>query len=194
MKLHIAILAVWLVAGPALASGELEPVSSSATDQSIEAPAPDVMPAAEMPAAADPLPPGVISRATFTSAIVDREPVDEIRSLTNDHGDVYFFTEFSGLQGQTLTHRWTYGGQTVAEVPFTIGGPRWRVYSSKQLLPGFLGTWTVTVHDVSGRELARYDLDFVAAAPSPAAPEQVADDAPVETLPSGSIPAPASPE
>jgi hypothetical protein len=189
MKLQSAILAVWLVAGPALASGDLDPVSSPATGQSIEVPAPDVM-----PAAADPLPPGVISRATFTSAIVDREPVDEIRSLTNDHGDVYFFTEFSGLQGQTLTHRWTYGGETVAEVPFTIGGPRWRVYSSKQLLPGFLGTWTVTVHDVSGRELARYDLDFVAAEPTPAAAEQVADDTPVEGLPSGSIPDPAARE
>ncbi len=170
MKLHSALLAAWLVAGPALASGELEPVSSPPLGQSIE------VPAEEAPAAPDPLPPGVISRATFTSGIVDREPIDEIRSLTNAHSTVYFFTEFSGLQGQTLTHRWSYGGETVAEVPFTISGPRWRVYSSKQFLPGFLGTWTVTVHDVAGRELASYDLDYVAAEPTPPAAEQMADD------------------
>ncbi len=170
MKLHSALLAAWLVAGPALASGELEPVSSPPLGQSIE------VPAEEAPAAPDPLPPGVISRATFTSGIVDREPIDEIRSLTNAHSTVYFFTEFSGLQGQTLTHRWSYGGETVAEVPFTIGGPRWRVYSSKQFLPGFLGTWTVTVHDVAGRELARYVLDYLAAEPTPPAAEQMADD------------------
>jgi len=33
----------------------------------------------------------------------------------------------------------------MADIPFDIGGDRWRVWSSKRLLPGFEGTWTVQV-------------------------------------------------
>jgi hypothetical protein len=38
----------------------------------------------------------------------------------------------------------------MAEVPFNVGGPRWRVYSSKKLIAAWTGTWKVEVVDADG--------------------------------------------
>ena len=69
-------------------------------------------------------PSGQISRATFTSLVTEREPIDSIQELTNDQTEVFFFSEILGMTGETVTHRWEYNGQVMAEVSFDIGGPR----------------------------------------------------------------------
>jgi hypothetical protein len=94
-----------------------------------------------------------ILRAMFTDAVVEREPASDVDSLTTDVDRVYFFTEIVDMQGKQVTHRWMHDGEVVAEVPFEIGGPRWRVYSSKRLLPSWTGRWTVAVVDESGKKL-----------------------------------------
>lgn len=91
-----------------------------------------------------------VKRAVFTTGIEDREPVNEVDSVSTDSTQVFFFTEIVDLPNTTVTHRWIYNGETVAEVPFQIGGPRWRVYSSKKLLPEWTGTWKVEVVDADG--------------------------------------------
>ncbi len=103
--------------------------------------------------------------------MAEREPVDSIDSLTNDHSRVFFFTELVGLQGQSVVHRWERDGQVVAEVPFEVGGPRWRVYSTKSLLPGWTGDWTVTVVDGQGNALASQRLRYIASAEPAPEPE-----------------------
>ena len=100
----------------------------------------------------------------FTSAIVDREPTDNIESLTTDVEKVYFFTEFVGMEGQKVTHQWIYDGQVVAEVPFQIGGPRWRVYSSKKFLSSWVGQWTVAIVGETGRKLREDSFAYVSSA------------------------------
>jgi hypothetical protein len=86
---------------------------------------------------------------------------------------VFFFSELVGFEGQTVTHTWQYAGETFGEVPFQVGGQRWRVYSSKRLLPGWIGTWTVILSDASGRELGRYQLDYLPPETAPpAAPQE----------------------
>jgi hypothetical protein len=163
----VILLGLW-VAGPAFATGELEPqnpeepeaVAQDADPMAPAVPNPEVAPTPE-PAA--PPPQGSVARAVFTTGIVDREPADAVEQLSADHDRVFFFTELSGMDGQTATHRWEFGGEVVAEVPFDVGGQRWRVYSSKQLQPGWVGTWTVTVVDAAGRELSRSQLDFLPA-------------------------------
>ena len=118
-------------------------------------------------------PSGEVARAQFTTAMVEREPVDVIDRMQADRDRVFFFTELVGFEGQTVTHTWQYAGETFAEVPFQVGGPRWRVYSSKQLLAGWIGTWTVIVSDASGRELGRYQLDYLPTETTPpAAPQE----------------------
>jgi hypothetical protein len=54
------------------------------------------------------------------------------------------------MNGETVTHRWMHDGAIVAEIPFRIGGDRWRVYSSKDLTRVMEGSWQVIVTDTQG--------------------------------------------
>jgi len=104
-----------------------------------------------------------VARAVFTSAIQGREPTDTLTSLGNDKNKIYFFTELSGLGGQSVTHRWEYQGKTMSEVSFNVGGPRWRVWSSKTLLPQWTGQWRVLVIDGAGNTVGEASFDYTAA-------------------------------
>ncbi|MFW2372371.1 MAG: DUF2914 domain-containing protein [Gammaproteobacteria bacterium] len=124
-----------------------------------------------------------VARAIFATEIQDREPVDQIGQLTNDNSVVYFFTEIKGLEGQTITHRWEQGGEVRAEVNFNVGGNRWRVWSSKNLQPGWLGEWKVSVVDAGGNVLSQESFAYVPAgeeSATPEAPEAAPEAAPAE--------------
>ncbi len=97
-----------------------------------------------------PVPDAYVARAIFTTAIVDREPVDQVVSVGPDLDSIYFFTDLRNLQGRTVKHRWEFDGQFMGEIEFKVGGPRWRVYSKKSLYPNESGKWTVLVLDESG--------------------------------------------
>ncbi len=90
-----------------------------------------------------------VARHQFTTAIENREPVDALTDVMNVN-PIYYFTELKDFQDTTVTHRWLFDGKVMAEVAFNVGGPRWRVYSSKQMLPEWDGDWTVEVVDQSG--------------------------------------------
>jgi hypothetical protein len=90
---------------------------------------------------------------------------------------VFFFTELRDFEGMTVTHRWEWNGSVMAEVPFEVGGPRWRVYSQKSLQPGWVGTWTVTVLGPTGGVLETRSFEYQSAAEEsapPAAPDAAA--------------------
>jgi len=104
---------------------------------------------------------GSVSRSSFTLAVVNREPKAKITRLTNDQHHIYYFTDLKGLTGQNVTHRWIYNGQTMAELKFNVGAPRWRVWSSKTLLSYWTGEWTVAVIDELGQEVFRESFEYV---------------------------------
>jgi len=106
-------------------------------------------------------PGGHVARATFTTRIVNREPVDRVLVLNPPATEVYFFTDLRNLQGHTVTHRWEHEGKAVSNVPFVVGGDRWRVFSRKVFPADSFGEWSVTVFDDNGWplyvELYRYE-------------------------------------
>jgi hypothetical protein len=110
--------------------------------------------------------PGSISRAAFTTAVVEREPQDSISELANDRDRVFYFTELRDFAGRTLLHRWEFKGQVMGEVPFRVGGYRWRVYSTKNLEPSWLGEWTVKVVDEAGTILSSQSFEYTQATAS----------------------------
>jgi hypothetical protein len=114
---------------------------------------------------------GSVARSTFSTDIQNREPVDQISSLTNDNNIVYFFTELKDLKGQQAMHRWEYNGEVIAEVSFHVGGDRWRVWSSKNLQPELTGNWKVSVINGSGDVIAIQSLQYQAAPEQPAVAE-----------------------
>ncbi len=155
-----AILGYALGAG-AVAEVEPEPVEV--------APAPQVEAVQAAPQAeAGPAETGRVARSAFTTGVADREPADELSTLGNDVDRVLYFTDLRGLEGRTVVHRWQYKGEVMAEVPFAVGGPRWRVHSSKALDPSWLGEWTVSVV-VDGEVLASEGFRYTDAAVGPAA-------------------------
>ena len=103
--------------------------------------------------------PGV-ALVQFTTAVEDREPVDAIAFLENEARSIIFYSDIRGYSGATLLHRWEYQGQVMAEVPFVIGGDRWRVWSSKELLPAWIGDWTVSVVKADGEVIAAESFSY----------------------------------
>ena len=122
-------------------------------------------------------PAGTVARAIITNAIDQREPVDQVAQVSNDQTAIVFFTELRDLKDQEVIHRWTFNGQVMAEVPFQVGGERWRVWSTKQLQPIWLGSWQVDVVAKDGTILESQHFDYIAtetadtsAMPNPAPP------------------------
>jgi len=103
---------------------------------------------------------GEVARAAFAKAIEKREPVNKVERLRKGTEKVYYFTELRDMGGQTVTHRWLYDGEVKAEVQFDVGGPRWRVYSSKDLLPAWTGEWTVEVVNGNDRVVRQDTLVY----------------------------------
>jgi len=134
-----------------------QPDSTSANDSRYDGVSSDEL--ADMPAQQT----GTVRRSHFTSDISQHEPVDHLLSLANDHESVYFFTDLRNLEGQTITHRWEYNNQVLAEVTFNVQGPRWRVWSKKTLLPDWLGEIQVNVVDEQDRILAAGVLTYTEA-------------------------------
>lgn len=101
-----------------------------------------------------------VALATFTTEISNREPVDQISFLGNDKNVVFFFTDLRNLAGQEIRHVWAYNGRDMGTVRFKVDGARWRVWSSKQLLPDWLGEWTVSVLNADDEVMATESFTY----------------------------------
>lgn len=118
-----------------------------------------------LPAAAeDPAVSGTVARAQFTTDVIDREPIDDVGPVIKvEYGEiqrVYFFTDLRDMGGQQVIHRWTLDGEEQADVAFDIGGDRWRVWSSKRLMPGFDGTWRIDIL-LGGKVIETHSFEYV---------------------------------
>ena len=102
-----------------------------------------------------------ISNAEFAMEIKDRTPLNIIEELDNSFGKIYFFTNIRNLQGQSIRHRWIYKNKVMAEVEFDINGPRWRVWSSKNLWPTWLGEWTVEVLNSKDEVFFKKEFNYI---------------------------------
>lgn len=110
---------------------------------------------------------GAVTRAVFTRNVVNREPVDNLDSVPGNLNFLYYFTELKGFTGAVVTHRWEHEGRVVDETRFQVGGPRWRVWSSRPLPPDQIGQWRVSVLDIQGRVVTVSDFVFGATASAP---------------------------
>ena len=104
---------------------------------------------------------GQVSRAMFTVGVEDREPVLKVDSInSNSYSQISFFTELMDHEGDNVTHQWVYGGKVMFEKTFEVRGPRWRVWTSKSLLPEWTGLWSVNVLDQDRKVLETKSFDY----------------------------------
>ena len=126
---------------------------------------------------------GSVVRSAFTRDIDEREPTENLQSLTNENGQVKFFTELRDMSGQTALHRWEYEGKVVAEIEFNVKGPRWRVWSSKSLVPQWTGDWKVSVVNGAGEVISEKNLSYDVAAATEIPSATPADESTTDAMP-----------
>jgi len=104
---------------------------------------------------------GTVSRALFTIGIDNREPVIMVDSISSDsYTSISFFTELNGMSGKTVTHQWVFDDRIMFEKSFEVNGDRWRIWTSKTLIPDWTGTWTVKVLNEDGSVLERKTFEY----------------------------------
>lgn len=104
---------------------------------------------------------GEVSRALFTIGVDNREPVIMVDSIDSSaYKSISFFTELNDLSGHNITHQWTFNDKIMFEKTFEVNGSRWRVWTSKTLIPSWTGTWTVNVLDDDRSVLASNSFEY----------------------------------
>lgn len=101
-----------------------------------------------------------VSRAVFTTAIENTEPVDSLGELHSDAEQVFLFTELRNMDGEVVVHTWEYKGSVVARVHFQVEQPHARLWSDRRLTPDMQGSWRVVVTNASGTVLTEKTLDY----------------------------------
>ncbi|GEB70393.1 hypothetical protein PC2016_3066 [Pseudoalteromonas carrageenovora] len=108
---------------------------------------------------------GKISRAVLTRKVSKREPTNvfaaDIRLSQFDEG-LSFFSELKNLQGQQVKHVWSYEGETMAEITLNVTSPRYRTYSTKNIMDTQTGHWRVDVVDEKSNLIAQKEFRILA--------------------------------
>lgn len=108
---------------------------------------------------------GKISRAVLTRKVSKREPTNvfaaDIR-LNQFEEALSFFSGLKNLQGQQVKHVWSYEGETMAEISLNVTSPRYRTYSTKNIMNTQTGHWRVDVVDEQGNLIAQKEFRILA--------------------------------
>jgi len=117
--------------------------------------APPKPPAAPVAPAPPAQAPGLsVARDAVAAGVVDREPQDTAQVFAPTIHAVYYFTEVRGAEAPTtITHRWSYKDQVMAEVKLPVESSPWRTWSSKTILPEWTGAWKVEALTEAGQVL-----------------------------------------
>lgn len=84
------------------------------------------------------------NRVAYTTAISNKEPVNNLNEVDRSLQQLYFFTELRNLSGKQVIHRWRYRGDVVYEKAFNVGAARWRVWTQKTIT-AYQGPVTVEI-------------------------------------------------
>lgn len=102
----------------------------------------------------------VVIRAQLTSAVTQREPVDNLNTLSlKQQRQFYFFTQITQHKDKEVYHRWLFNDKVMARVTLAVGSNKWRTYSSKTFNESMLGRWKVEVLNGQEKVLKRIEFD-----------------------------------
>ncbi|MBT3309626.1 MAG: DUF2914 domain-containing protein [Gammaproteobacteria bacterium] len=104
-----------------------------------------------------------VSRGRFTRQVDrnKREPVDQVCQLSSDEKRIFYFSDLHNQQGKQIFHLWEYQGREMAKVALgTVKGARWRVWSSKNLIASWSGTWVLKVVTKEGSVLHQDQFEY----------------------------------
>lgn len=105
---------------------------------------------------------GRVVKAGFTTSNFDDEPTEDLSEIINSVPEVFFFSDLDGMAGQTVIHRWKYGGSVIANAEISVESPRFRAWSNYKMQPQWTGAWFVEVVDETGTVIATKTFAFMA--------------------------------
>ncbi len=92
-----------------------------------------------------------VGEAAVGTAVEDRVLVGQGFQFDSAVGRLYAFTRIVGAPDETqVSHRWYYGDQLMAEVSLPVRGTNWRTWSTKSVMPEWVGNWRVDVVSEGG--------------------------------------------
>jgi len=95
----------------------------------------------------------------MTTGVEDREPVGSATEFSKDVQRVFCYTEIETDSYPTeVTHIWIFDKNIEAEIKLPIKSPKWRTYSSKAILPHWVGNWKVEVYSEDGKLIDSIDF------------------------------------
>lgn len=109
---------------------------------------PESMPSAETAEAPSPAeaPTAAFSagKMAVCTGIEERECVGEGTLFESGVGKLYCYSLVLGAEEETVVHHvWYWNEEKMADVPLVVRSPRFRTYSSKNILPEWKGAWRV---------------------------------------------------
>ena len=104
----------------------------------------------------------VVAEASIATSVTGLVPDGVAESFSNDVGKLYCYTKVTGgEEGDTITHKWYYGDDVMAEVTLGVKSSEYRTYSSKNLMSQWKGDWRVEIASSDGTvlETLNFTLD-----------------------------------
>ncbi len=99
-----------------------------------------------------------VSRAHFTSGVVNKEPVNNITKLESSYTSIFFYSDIRDCVGCKIAHEWWYEDEKIHTQRTTAKYKRWRWWS--KITPrGRVGEWRVKVI-VNGKNKDSRILDY----------------------------------
>ena len=102
-----------------------------------------------------------VEDVVITTAVVQREPVDQVEVFPRQNGTLYCFTRVVGSESPTFVyHLWYRGDKLMSRVQLPVNSSNWRTWSAKQLLEDWPGQWRVEIQDDQGNNLGQVRFEL----------------------------------
>jgi hypothetical protein len=138
-----------------------------------------VCPAIVLAQAPPPAASGLEIESQLCRSVLEREPVEPAESFSADVGQVFLWTKVTGATDSAIIkHVWFYGEQEMATVELPVRSSSWRTWSSKNILPQWVGNWQVKIVDAEGNifKSVSFTITVPMAVPEAAPPVEEQDD------------------
>jgi hypothetical protein len=92
-----------------------------------------------------------VAEGVITTGVSNQAPMDSFQEYPAAVGTLYCFTRITGADAESaVVHVWLWEGQEMARVELPVRSSNWRTWSSKTVLPQWVGQWQVEVLDRDG--------------------------------------------
>ena len=98
----------------------------------------------------------------IAKTVENREPVGVDTVFPNSISKLYCWTKVHTDKTPTyIIHEWYYKDKKMASVKLDIKYSTFRTWSSKRILPNWIGNWKCVVKDEKGKEIAQKGFEIV---------------------------------